>query len=54
MSRTSLRFRLLLGLLVPLTLFPGWVTWIAYALPPTWGMAAIRASRFRVASRRYR
>ncbi len=35
---------LLCGFLVPLTLFPGWVTWIAYALPPTWGMAAIRAS----------
>jgi ABC-2 type transport system permease protein len=33
---------LLCGFLVPLTLFPGWVTWIAYALPPTWGMAAIR------------
>ncbi len=30
---------LLCGFLVPLTLFPGWVTWIAYALPPTWGMA---------------
>lgn len=35
---------LLCGFLVPLSLFPGWVTWIAYALPPTWGMAAIRAS----------
>ncbi len=35
---------LLCGFLVPLTLFPTWVTWISYALPPTWGMAAIRAS----------
>jgi ABC-2 type transport system permease protein len=35
---------LLCGFLVPLALFPTWVTWIAYALPPTWGMAAIRAS----------
>ena len=33
---------LLCGFLVPLTFFPTWVTWIAYALPPTWGMAAIR------------
>jgi ABC-2 type transport system permease protein len=33
---------LLCGFLVPLSFFPGWVTWIAYALPPTWGMAAIR------------
>jgi ABC-2 type transport system permease protein len=33
---------LLCGFLVPLTLFPTWVTWIAYALPPTWGMEAIR------------
>lgn len=35
---------LLCGFLIPLTLFPTWVTWISYALPPTWGMAAIRAS----------
>ena len=35
---------LLCGFLVPLALFPGWVGWIAYALPPTWGMEAIRAS----------
>jgi ABC-2 type transport system permease protein len=35
---------LLCGFLVPLTLFPTWVSWIAYALPPTWGMRAIRAS----------
>jgi ABC-2 type transport system permease protein len=35
---------LLCGFLVPLTLFPPWVSWISYALPPTWGMQAIRAS----------
>jgi ABC-2 type transport system permease protein len=33
---------LICGFLVPLTTFPAWVTWIAYALPPTWGMRAIR------------
>ncbi len=35
---------LLCGFLVPLVQFPGWVGWISHALPPTWGMAAIRAS----------
>jgi ABC-2 type transport system permease protein len=35
---------LLCGFLIPLALFPAWVTWVSYALPPTWGMAAIRAS----------
>lgn len=35
---------LLCGFLVPVGLFPGWVTWISYALPPTWGMQAIRDS----------
>ena len=35
---------LLCGFLVPLALFPAWVTPISYALPPTWGMQAIRAS----------
>jgi ABC-2 type transport system permease protein len=35
---------LVCGFLVPLAFFPPWVTWIAYALPPTWGMQAIRAS----------
>jgi ABC-2 type transport system permease protein len=29
---------------VPLTIFPTWVGWIAYALPPTWGMQAIRSA----------
>jgi ABC-2 type transport system permease protein len=35
---------LICGFLVPLTIFPQWVGWIAYALPPTWGMRAIRSS----------
>lgn len=35
---------LLCGFLVPLDLFPEWVRWIARALPPTWGMDAIRAA----------
>jgi ABC-2 type transport system permease protein len=35
---------LLCGFLIPLALFPTWVTWVSYALPPTWGMAAIRAA----------
>lgn len=30
------------GLLVPLSFLPGWVTPIAWALSPTWGMEAIR------------
>ena len=30
--------------LVPLDLFPEWVRVIARALPPTWGMDAIRAA----------
>jgi ABC-2 type transport system permease protein len=33
---------LLCGFLIPVTLFPTWVGWISYALPPTWGMRAIR------------
>jgi len=35
---------LLCGFLVPLDLFPTWVQWLAQALPPTWGMAAIRSA----------
>jgi ABC-2 type transport system permease protein len=35
---------LVCGFLVPLSIFPTWVSWIAYALPPTWGMRAIRSS----------
>ena len=33
---------LLCGFLIPVALFPTWVGWISYALPPTWGMRAIR------------
>jgi ABC-2 type transport system permease protein len=35
---------LVCGFLVPITLFPSWVGWIALALPPTWGMRAIRSA----------
>lgn len=30
------------GLLVPLSLLPGWVEWLAWVLAPTWGMEAVR------------
>ncbi len=30
------------GLLIPLSLLPGWITPIAWALAPTWGMRAMR------------
>lgn len=33
---------LVTGLLVPLSLLPGWVSWIAWTLAPTWGVRAIR------------
>lgn len=33
---------LVCGFLVPLTLFPGWVRPISWALAPTWGIAGIR------------
>ena len=33
---------LICGFLVPLSLLPSWVTTIAYLLPPTWGVAAVR------------
>ena len=33
---------LVTGLLVPLSLFPGWVRPISWALAPTWGVRAIR------------
>lgn len=33
---------LLCGFLVPLALFPGWARWVSWALPPTWGMQAMR------------
>lgn len=35
---------LVCGFLVPLSFFPTWVETVAYALPPTWGMQAIRSS----------
>ncbi|MSO96303.1 MAG: ABC transporter permease [Thermoleophilia bacterium] len=34
------------GLLVPLSLLPGWVTPISWALSPTWGMRAIEEAAF--------
>lgn len=34
------------GLLVPLTLLPGWVEPIAWVLSPTWGMRGIREAAF--------
>ena len=33
---------LITGLLVPISLLPGWVAPIAWGLAPTWGMRAIR------------
>ena len=30
------------GLLVPLSLLPGWVEWLSWGLAPTWGMEAVR------------
>ncbi len=30
------------GLLVPLSLLPGWVEWLSWLLAPTWGMEAVR------------
>src|SRR4029453_8858931 len=35
---------LVTGLLVPLSLLPGWVTPISWLLAPTWGIRAIRAA----------
>jgi ABC-2 type transport system permease protein len=35
---------LISGFLVPLSLFPGWVLPISWALAPTWGIAAIRGA----------
>jgi len=35
-----------LGLLVPLSLLPGWVGPLAWILSPTWGMRAIRDAAF--------
>ena len=33
---------LVTGLLVPLSLLPGWASWIGWTLAPTWGIRAIR------------
>jgi ABC-2 type transport system permease protein len=33
---------LVCGFLVPISIFPGWVRPISWALPPTWGVRAIR------------
>jgi len=33
---------LVTGLLVPLSLLPGWVEWISWVLAPTWGVEALR------------
>ena len=38
------------GLLVPLSLLPGWVTPISWVLSPTWGMRAIRSAAFGAAA----
>ncbi len=35
---------LICGFLVPLSLLPAWVAPISYLLPPTWGVAAVRAA----------
>ena len=37
---------LVTGLLVPLSLLPGWVSWIAWTLAPSWGIRAIRDAAF--------
>jgi ABC-2 type transport system permease protein len=37
---------LITGLLIPLSLLPGWVTPIAWTLSPTWGIRAIRDAAF--------
>ena len=33
---------LVTGLLVPLSLLPGWIEWLSWVLAPTWGMEAVR------------
>ena len=37
---------LVTGLLVPLSLLPGWVEWISWVLAPTWGIRALRNAAF--------
>jgi ABC-2 type transport system permease protein len=43
-SATEYPVWLICGFLVPLSLLPGWVRPISWALAPTWGMRAIRES----------
>jgi ABC-2 type transport system permease protein len=43
-SMTEYPIWLICGFLVPLSLLPGWVRPISWALAPTWGMRAIRES----------
>jgi ABC-2 type transport system permease protein len=43
-SLTEYPIWLICGFLVPLTLLPGWVHPISWALAPTWGMRAVRES----------
>jgi ABC-2 type transport system permease protein len=33
---------LVTGLLVPISLLPGWTEWLSWVLAPTWGMEAVR------------
>jgi ABC-2 type transport system permease protein len=33
---------LITGLLVPISLLPGWTEWLSWVLAPTWGMEAVR------------
>jgi ABC-2 type transport system permease protein len=43
-SMTEYPIWLICGFLVPISLLPGWVQPISWALAPTWGMRAIRES----------
>ena len=43
-SMTEYPIWLICGFLVPISLLPGWVQPISWALAPTWGMRAIRGS----------
>jgi ABC-2 type transport system permease protein len=35
---------LVTGLLVPVSLLPGWATWISWLLAPSWGIRAVRSA----------
>jgi ABC-2 type transport system permease protein len=37
---------LVTGVIVPLSLLPGWTSWIGWMLSPTWGFRAVRESVF--------